>query len=180
MTNPKNKVEKSFILQDNYRLLFDRAPISIVLIDDSAQIVEVNTATIKLFGFKRENLIGLKFSELYIIPKEQMNRMKKIFTRLLSGGIFGPEDIQIYNNDEELIWVNVISSRIELDKNTYIQVLTQDISQRKILEQEIMVSEGRYRGLYESSPNSLALTNNTGVILNVNSATEKIFGFKKM
>ena len=179
MTSPNNKVEGLFLPQDNYKLIFDNTPISIVLIDMNGQIVELNSATENLFGFKRENLINLKFTELYVVPADEMVRMKKIFTHLLSGGIFGPEDIQIYNKDKKLIWVNVIASKIELDKKSYIQVLTKDISLRKTLEQEIKESEEQYRGLYESSPISLTVTDSKGVILNVNSASEKIFGFNK-
>ncbi len=179
MTSPNNKVEEKFLLQDNYKLLFDNTPISIVLIDTNGQIVEVNSATLNIFGFSRENLIGLKFTDLYVVPDDNMARMKKVFTHLFSGGIFGPEDIQIHNKDKKSIWVNVIASKIELNKKSYIQVLVQDISQRKILEREVNESEKRYRGLYESSPNSLTVTNSKGVILNINSASEKIFGFTK-
>ncbi|MHA1461289.1 MAG: PAS domain-containing protein, partial [Promethearchaeota archaeon] len=179
MTSPNNKVEEILLLQDSYKLLFDKTPISIVLIDMNGQVVEINSATINLFGFKRENLIGLKFTEIYVVPADEMVRMKKIFTHLIQGGIFGPEDIQIYNKDKKLIWVNVIASKIELDKKSYIQVLTKDISIRKTLEQEIKESEEKYRGLYESSPISLTVTDSKGVILNVNSASEKIFGFNK-
>jgi len=179
LTSPNNRVEDFFVLQDNYKLLFDKTPISIVLIDVNSRVVEINSATENLFGFKREDLIGLKFTELYGVPAEEMVRMKKIFTHLLRGGIFGPEDIQIYNKDKKLIWVNVIASNIELDKKSYIQVLTQDISIHKTLGQEIKESEEKYRGLYESSPNSLTVTDSKGVILNVNAATEKIFGFIK-
>ena len=179
MTSPNNKVEGPFLPQDKYKLIFDNTPISIVLIDTNGQIVEVNSATLDLFGFERENLINLKFTELYIVPADEMVRMKKVFTHLFRGGIFGPEDIQIYNKDKKFIWVNVIASKIEFDKKSYIQVLTKDISLRKTLEQEIKESEERYRGLYESSPISLTVTDSKGFILNVNSATEKIFGFKK-
>ncbi len=179
MTSPNNKVEGSFLPQDNYKLIFDNTPISIVLIDMNGQIVEVNSATLNLFGFKRENLINHKFTELYAVPADEMARMKKIFTHLFQGGIFGPEDIQIYNKDKKLSWVNVIASKIEFDKKSYIQVLTEDIRLRKTLEQEIKESEERYRGLYESSPISLTVTDSKGVILNVNSASEKIFGFNK-
>jgi len=179
LTNPNNKVEGPFLPQDNYKLIFDNTPISIVLIDMNGQIIEANSATLNLFGFERENLINLKFTELYTVPAEEMIRMKKIFTHLFQGGIFGPEDIQIYNKDKKLIWVNVIASKIELDKKSYLQVLTKDISLRKNLEQEIKESEERYRGLYESSPISLTVTDSKGVILNVNSASEKIFGFNR-
>jgi len=179
LTSPNNKVEEDFLIQDNYKLLFDNTPISIVLIDLNGQIVEVNPATLNIFRYKRENLINRKFADLYVVPDKEMTRMKKAFTHLFSGGIFGPEDIQIYNQDKKLIWVNVVASKIELNKNNYVQVLTQDISQRKILEREVTESEKKYRGLYESSPNSFTVTNSKGVILSVNSATEKIFGYTK-
>jgi len=179
LTNPNNKTTESISLQDNYKLLFDNTPISIVLLDSNGQIVDINSATKKIFGFERKDLIGFEFSELYGLPAADKIPMNKVFDQLLKGGIFGPEDIQIYDKHKNLIWVNVTATKIEIEKKIYIQVLTQDISQRKILEQEVLESEKRYRGLYEASPNSLTVTNSKGVILNVNSASEKIFGFTK-
>jgi PAS domain S-box-containing protein len=160
-------------------LLFDKTPISIVLVNSNGQIVDINSATENIFGFERNDLIGFKFADLYGLPVADKIPMNKVFDQLLKGGIFGPEDIQIYDKHKNLIWVNVTASKIEIEKKIYIQVLTQDISQRKILEQEIHDSEKRYRGLYEASPNSLTVTNSKGIILNVNSASEKIFGFTK-
>jgi len=179
LTNPNNRVSESIAHQDNYKLLFDKTPISIVLLDSNGQIVDINSATENIFGFERSDLIGYKITELYGLPASDKMPMNKVFDQLLKGGIFGPEDIQIYNKRKNLIWVNVIASKIELEKKIYIQVLTQDISQRKILEQEVQESESRYRVLYEASPNSLTVTDSKGVILNANSATEKIFGYTK-
>ncbi|MBY9010611.1 MAG: PAS domain S-box protein, partial [Candidatus Lokiarchaeota archaeon] len=179
MTHPNNRITETLSLQDNYKLLFDNTPISIVLIDSNGQIVDINSATENIFGFERGDLIGLKLAELYMLPAANKIPMNKVFDQLLKGGIFGPEDIQIYDKHKNLTWVNVIASKIELDKRVYIQVLTQDISQRKILEQEVRESEKKYRVLYEASPNSLTVTNSKGVILNVNSATERIFGYTK-
>ena len=179
MTHPNNRITETISLQDNYKLLFDKTPISIVLVDSNGHIVDINSATENIFGFERKDLIGFKFAELYMLPAEDKIPMNKVFEQLLKGGIFGPEDIQIYDKHKNLIWVNVIASKIEIEKKNYIQVLTQDISQRKILEQEVDESEKRYRGLYEASPYSLTVTNSKGVILNVNSATEKIFGYSK-
>ena len=179
MTYPNKKITEPISLQDNYKLLFDKTPISIVLVDSNGQIVDINSATINIFGFERNDLIGFEFSELYIHQDPDKVPMNKVFDHLLKGGIFGPEDIQICTKHKKKIWVNVIASKIEIEKKIYIQVLTKDISQRKILEREVHESEKRYRGLYEASPNSLTVTNSKGVILNVNSATEKIFGYTK-
>jgi len=179
LTHPNNRITDPLSFQDNYKLLFDKTPISIVLIDLNGQIVDINSATENIFGFERKDIIGYEFSELFMFPMAGKIPMNKVFDQLLKGGIFGPEDIQIYNKHKNLIWVNVIASKIEIEKKIYVQVLTQDISQRKILEKEVRESEKRYRVLYEASPNSLTLTNSEGIILNVNSATEMIFGYTK-
>ena len=177
MTSPDDKVEELSLLQDSYKLLFDKSPISIVLIDDNGQIAELNSATISLFGFKRENLIGFRFTELYIVPEDEMVRMKKIFTHLFTGGIFGPEDIKIYNKNKKLIWVNVIASKITLDEKSYIQVLTQDISLRKSLEQEVKDSEENYRVLADSLPEVIFDIDLAFNITYTNLIASKIFGY---
>jgi PAS domain S-box-containing protein len=179
LTSPDNKTHVDFLLQDNYKLLFDRTPISIVLLDNNGQIVEINSATLDLFGFSRENLINLNFSELFVIPENQITRMKKIFAHLLKGGIFGPEDIQLYNIDKKLLWVNVIASKIELANKNYIQVLTQDISLRKSLEQEVKESEKRYRLLADSLPEVIFDIDLAFNITYTNSIASKIFGYTK-
>ena len=179
MTHPNNRKTEPISHQDNYKLLFDKNPISIVLMDTTGQIVEVNTATLDIFGFVREDLIGHKYNDIWILTADVETHIEEIFSYLLKGGIYGPEDVQIDNKDKKPVWVSVIASKIEFDEKSYIQLITQDISRRKILEQEIKESEERYRGLYESSPIALTVTDSKGVILNVNAATEKIFGFKK-
>jgi len=177
LTSPNNKVDK--ILLNHYKLLFDKTPISIVLLDTTGQIVEVNTTTLDLFGFAREDLIGHKYNEIWILTADIETHIEELFSYLLKGRIYGPEDVQIDNKDRKPVWVSLIASKIELDEKSYIQVISQDISQRKLLEQRVEESERRYRGLYESSPIALTVTDSNGVILDVNSATEKIFGFKR-
>lgn len=177
MTSPNNKVEEIIALQDNYKLLFDRTPISIILLDDNGKVVDLNSATINIFGFKRENFIGLNFSELFVVPEDEMIRLKKVFTHLFKGGIFGPEDIKIYSKNNKLIWVNVIASKIELEKKDYIQVLTQDISLRKTLEQEVKESEIKYRNLADSLPEVIFDIDLAFNITYTNLIASKIFGY---
>ncbi|GAH86339.1 unnamed protein product, partial [marine sediment metagenome] len=87
---------------------------------------------------------------------------------------------------------------------TLIQVLIQDITEKKeadlklqkseeelkilnrelekiVLERtkELRESERKYRHLYENSPFSIALLNTKGKIIDVNSKTSKLFGYKK-
>jgi PAS domain S-box-containing protein len=177
LTSPNNKIEDNLVAQDNYKLLFDRIPISIVLIDNNGQIVEANSATTNIFGFERKSLIGINFSELYIVPEDQITRMRKIFTQLFKGGIFGPEDIQICDKNKKIIWVNVIASKIELKNKNFIQVLTQDISLRKTLEQNLKESEIQYRVLADSLPEVIFDIDLAFNITYTNIIASKIFGY---
>jgi len=119
LTHPNYRTSETIPHQDNYKLLFDNTPISIVLVDSNGQIVDINSATENIFGYERKDLIGFEFSDLYMLPAADKVPMKKVFNQLLKGGIFGPEDIQIHNKDKNLIWVNVTASKIELDKKSY-------------------------------------------------------------
>ena len=163
----------------NYQSLFEDSPLSITLLNSNGEIVEINSITKEIYGVERDLILNKHFTELFIVPDENIQEMKKIFKEVLAGNKYGPNDIQILTQKGEKIWVNIVASLIQVGDNQLIQVLTQDINQRKLLERRIEESERRYRGLYDSSPISLTVTDSSGVILDINSATEKIFGFKK-
>ncbi|MBY9018845.1 MAG: PAS domain S-box protein [Candidatus Lokiarchaeota archaeon] len=163
----------------NYQSLFEDSPLSITLLNSNGEIVEINSITKEIYGVERDLILNKHFTELFIVPDENIQEMKKIFKEVLAGNKYGPNDIQILTQKGEKIWVNVVASLIQVGDNQLIQVLTQDINQRKLLERSIEESEMRYKGLYDSSPISLTVTDSSGVILDINSATEKIFGFKK-
>lgn len=153
--NIENKNTKEKENSNNYyKQLFEESPISITLLDLEGRIVEVNSATIELSGIKREDLIGENFSTLFFIPQDNMEEMKKIFKTILKGDIYGPKDIQIYNRNKQLTWINVVGSLVKVDKELLIQVLTQDITSRKKLEEKLEKSEEKYR-LFTENANDL-------------------------
>ncbi|MHA1671171.1 MAG: PAS domain S-box protein [Promethearchaeota archaeon] len=163
----------------NYQSLFEDSPLAITLLNSNGDVVEINTMSKDIYGVERDLIINKHFTELFIAPDENIQEIKKIFKEVLTGKKYGSIDIQILTQKGGKIWINIVASLIQVGDNQLIQVLTQDINKRKLLERRIEVSERRYRGLYESSPLSLTLTDSHGIILDVNSATEKIIGFKK-
>ena len=101
-------------------------------------------------------------------------------------------------------WVNIRASKIKLGDEMLIQVLIQDITEKKeaalklqkseeelkILNRELerivsertkelRESERKYRHLYENSPFSIALITTKGIIIDINSKTSELFGFEK-
>jgi len=176
-TGDTNKESK--LLEGDYKFLFDNSPISIALLDLKGNIVEINPATHSMMALKRSQIIGKHFSDIYIIPPENLDEMISAFKDILDGRIYGPKEIRIFGKDNKITWVNVTGSLVKIKNTPFIQILTQDVSSRKELENKLEESELRYRRLYENSPFSLVLLNRKGIIINCNSTTEKIYGYKK-
>ena len=79
MTDPNYRTSEAIPHQDNYKLLFNNTPISIVLVDSNSQIVDVNSATENIFGFEKKDLIGFEYSKLYLLPAADNKPLNKVF-----------------------------------------------------------------------------------------------------
>ncbi|TGL58318.1 histidine kinase dimerization/phosphoacceptor domain -containing protein [Leptospira sarikeiensis] len=62
--------EQAFLIKENeqrYRLLFEHNPHPILLYNfDSERILDLNQETERIYGYDREELLGIKFSELFV------------------------------------------------------------------------------------------------------------------
>ena len=54
-----------------------------------------------------------------------------------------------------------------------------DIKRYRQAEEKLRESEKKYRFLFENSPSAIVLIDNTGKIIDVNPATERMIGFKR-
>ena len=57
--------------------------------------------------------------------------------------------------------------------------VSRDITERKKAEKSLKESEIKYRRIFDESPNSITLVNSNGIILDINPATEKIYGYTR-
>ncbi len=159
---------------------FESGPISITLLDLNGIIVEINSAAEKISGLKRNELIGKNFTMLPVFPSKNLEFMVEIFNELKKGEIFGPKDIQIRNKHGNIIWLNIVGSLIKFGEKFLIQVLTQDITSRKRLEQDLEKSEENYRIFTENANDLIIVVNSEYKIEYVNEKVHrKIMGYDK-
>jgi len=120
-----------------YRHLFEDSPFSILLIDPNGSLVDFNPVLEETLGYTREELLGRKFIDLSLIHKDYLVDVLKRLQQQEKGKIFSPLEIQLYKKDGNLVWVNMQSSLVDIGDETFYQIICQNITEQKKIEQEI-------------------------------------------
>ncbi|MFX1420447.1 MAG: PAS domain S-box protein, partial [Promethearchaeota archaeon] len=125
--------------EEKYRILFENSPYAIGIMDVTGKILDCNSHQEKIFGYKKDELIGKDFKEIDSIPQEFMPLILNSFKKLIKGERVGPQEIQLYKKDRSLIWTAMQASGIELQNKKLIQTISQDITFLK--ETELKLEE---------------------------------------
>lgn len=70
-------------MEEKYQILFQNAPVGIVQIDKNGYLTEVNEELIKILGYKKEELLSKKISDLTF--PEDIEKNARLFRELLEG-----------------------------------------------------------------------------------------------
>jgi PAS domain S-box-containing protein len=131
-------LEEAKDLGERYRTLQRNASDIIMLIDrNSGRLVEVNRQCSEVLGAKEEELLRKSYFDLF--HTEDQFQARRDFVNIMSGKSRSFVDRRLVGRDGSVIFVDISASLIELKSDTFIQVLVHDISQRKMLEQQIIL-----------------------------------------
>ena len=125
--------------EERYRNLFESMPFSIALLDQKGRVVYCNPATEKLLGYSMEDLIGEEFRNLSIIHPQYLPLIMKRFKKVIKGENLSPIDIQVYKKNGNLTWINYQTSIVNLGNESLLQVIINDISEKK--KAELLIKE---------------------------------------
>ncbi|WP_022670282.1 diguanylate cyclase [Hippea alviniae] len=110
----KKATEYTFdYLLSYYRVLFEKNPAAIFVVDKNRNLIDVNPSVYRLLGYKREELIGKNASILHPNEKSYF-RQQPLFEKILDSDIVVTFERSLKRKDGRIIWTQMTGSRIML------------------------------------------------------------------
>jgi PAS domain S-box-containing protein len=152
----------------------EAAPDAIVVVDQSGSIVIVNQLAERLFGYARQELLGMRIEGL--VPqrfREQHARDRDNYfhgprTRRMGEG----RELSGRRKDGSEFPVEISLSPLKTETGTLVISIIRDATARKKVE-------ARFRGFLEAAPDAIVVVNREGKIVIVNTQTERLFKFTR-
>ena len=168
-------------MEGRYRGLLEAAPDAMVVVNQYGGIVLLNLQAEKEFGYRRDELLGQKVTN--IIPEGFAERLVADDLRFREGAlaqeIGGGIELTGRRKDGSEFPIEIMLSPLESAEGTLVTAAIRDISVRKAAEQVLAQMEGRYRGLLEAAPDAMVVVNQDGGIVLLNLQAEKEFGYHR-
>jgi PAS domain S-box-containing protein len=164
-----------------YRGLMEAAPDAMVVVNTDGEIVLLNVQAEKQFGYRRDELLGQKVTN--IIPVGFAERLIADGTRTAAEAFAqqigtGIELIALRKDGSEFP-IELMLSPLESAEGTLVTAAIRNISVRKAADEHLVQMEGRYRGLLEAAPDAMVVVNTDGEIVLLNAQAEKQFGYRR-
>ena len=164
-----------------YRGLLEAAPDGMVVVNQDGEIVLLNAQAEKQFGYRRDELLGQKVTN--IIPKGFAERLIADGTRTASEALAqqigtGIELIGLRKDGSEFP-IEIMLSPLESPEGILVTAAIRDITLRKDADEHLAQMEERYRGLMEAAPDGMVVVNQDGDIVILNARAESQFGYRR-
>jgi len=168
-------------MEGRYRGLLEAAPDGMVVVDQAGEIVLLNAQAENQFGYRRDELIGQKVTN--IIPEGFAERLIADGTRTAAEALAqqigtGIELIALRKDGSEFP-IEIMLSPLESAEGILVTAAIRDITVRKAAEKHLGEMEGRYRGLLEAAPDGMVVVDQAGEIVLLNAQAENQFGYRR-
>lgn len=168
------------LLQDAacYRDLFEESKDAVYVSSLGGKILSINRAGVELFGYTREEMIGMDIRALYGDPLDRQRFQQAIEPT----GAVKDYEVRLVGKDGRKLHCLLTSTVRRSPGNTICgyQGIIRDITAYKKAEQALRHSEEKFSKIYHSSPDWIAISAlSDGRLIDVNNAFCRITGYSR-
>ncbi|MDZ7386602.1 MAG: PAS domain S-box protein [candidate division KSB1 bacterium] len=150
-----------------YRTLVAMASDAIFVEDlESGKLVEVNARAEELTGRSRRELLATTMAVLY--PPEEQAKVEKLRAQALQGKIAVLDELRLCHADGHEVFAEVSSSVVDLGDKRVLQTIVRDVTQRRRLEQQILLSKQRLQAAFDGIQDMIAVVDTRHTIIMAN------------
>jgi PAS domain S-box-containing protein len=163
--------------EEKYRLHFENASDVIYSIDADFRLISVSPSVEGILGYKPEELIGQRFSDLYVVAAEYLENAVSDTLRVFAGEPISQSVYEFIAKDGTRKFGEVSASPLIRDgKVVAVVSVARDITKRRRAEEALRESDETARSLLNASVNAAFLIDTKDTILAANEIGAKNLG----
>lgn len=180
ITDITEKIKKDIELKRSeviYKNLIENSP-GPIMVHINLKIVLVNKSCVDLLEAESDKELLGKNALDFVVEEDKKIIRERIKETIVSDIRLAPVEIRLIGLKGKLINVETIGEPIIYSNKKAIQVIIFDLTERKLIEENLRISEEKYRTLALNIPLGVFRTTPSGKILSANPAISEIFGFE--
>ncbi|MCK9290956.1 MAG: PAS domain S-box protein [Bacteroidales bacterium] len=159
-----------------YQVFFNRIKATTFILNQQGIFIDVNEGVEKMYGYKREELIGKPLDLLSVSGLPDSLLIQQTLSKVFEGHSIRKE-VWGKRKNGEVFPISVIFLQTNFYGEDAILAIARDTSDEKNIAQALRFSEERYRTLFEYSPLGILLEDLDGTILEVNQTFTRLYGY---
>jgi PAS domain S-box-containing protein len=163
------------VARTQYFELYDLAPVGYCVLNEQGYVLEANLAFATMLGYARSRLHMQSIFRFFphydlMIFQSKMNRLFQMLERQTC-------DLRMKKKDGTELWVRMEATAAHHEGMPAARVVISDITDSKLAELALKVSEERYRAITEHTHNAICIVDEAGKIVWGNEKMVAISGF---
>ena len=161
--------------EKRYRALFEGSRDAIYVTAREGEIVDANPSMVDLFGYCREEIIGLNARRMYVDPEDR----RKFQQQIEREGFVRDYEIKLRKKDGIQMECLLTATVRRADAGTIVgyQGIIRDVTELKQIVNELQTEKQRFQTLSENAPFGMVMIDKDGTFRYMNPKFRELFGY---